>query len=362
MKSFFTAINCLLVIFLHTGKAYAQEDPQTLTIFNWQYYLSEPVIDLWEQETNVKIKQIYFDSDTDRDRIINQLQGNEVDIAVLDEVATRNFTRNNKLLDLTTTDSLTNLSYVPKIWKNQCSSNAVPYFWGTLGLIYRKDIYPIPPNTWRALLYPQSYSKNMQQRNIGMLADYSDMLMPSLFLRGLSIHESNKEDLTQVYAELQQQIPFVRTYEYILTYLMHNPQEMANIHLALAYSGDTQVLNHLGSHYQWGYTVPKEGTVLWVDCLAVLKSSKKPQLALSFINFLHRPNIAAINARELGNSTTNSKAITLLEAEGDHSQSLYPDMSIIQRSQFYSTQDNASMTLRSRIRNAIIKEHSSQIE
>lgn len=177
MKLFFTAINGLLVLCLYTGKAFAEEAPQTLTIFNWQHYLSEEVIDVWEQETNVQIKQIYFDNDTDRDRVINQLQGDDIDIVVLDEVATRNFTRNNKLLDISTTNRLTNLSYVPKIWKNQCSANAAPYFWGTLGLIYRKDIYPTPPKTWRDLLYPQSYSKNLEQRHIGMLADYSDMLM-----------------------------------------------------------------------------------------------------------------------------------------------------------------------------------------
>ena len=40
----------------------------TLTILNWEEYISERTIASWELRTGHKVKQIYFDNDEDRDR------------------------------------------------------------------------------------------------------------------------------------------------------------------------------------------------------------------------------------------------------------------------------------------------------
>jgi spermidine/putrescine-binding protein len=39
------------------------------------------------------------------------------------------------------------------------------------------------------------------------------------------------------------------------------------------------------------YTIPKEGAILWIDCIAIPKGA--PQNAHKLINFLLRPDIAA---------------------------------------------------------------------
>ena len=46
--------------------------------------------------------------------------------------------------------------------------------------------------------------------------------------------------------------------------------------MALAYSGDQQVLNAVeGVHGEpWRYVVPEEGTLLWVDCLSVPSTAR----------------------------------------------------------------------------------------
>lgn len=174
---------CLLVssllILSMPYPAQAQNTP-ILTIFNWQYYLSDHVISLWEKETGVTIKQLYFDSDTKRDRTINQLLQHDIDIAILDEVAARNFSRQNRLRKLSSNLAIANKSYIPELWNSQCGEYALPYFWGTIGLIYRKDVFPEPPTSWNEILFP----KPEHQGHLAMQSDYIDLLLPSLFVRG----------------------------------------------------------------------------------------------------------------------------------------------------------------------------------
>lgn len=324
-----------------------------LTIFNWQYYLSDHVIELWEKETGVTIKLVYFDSDTKRDRVINQLTRNDIDIAILDEVSARNFSRQNRLNKLSDNPLITNQSYIPELWRNQCGEYSIPYFWGTIGLIYRKDVFPEPPTSWNEILIP----KPEHQGHLVMQSDYIDLLLPSLFVRGVSAHTTNKSVLKEVYQELVAQVPYVKTYEYLLTYVEQDPSRAKGIHLSMGYSGDEATLQTFTPDYEWGFHVPDEGTILWVDCLAVLNSAPNPELAARFLNFLHRPDIAALNALDLSMPTTNSQAHQHVPPYEKQHLALYPDQSLLQKAQFYSTLINTSMTLRNRISHAVIQQH-----
>lgn len=341
-----------LLIVLMPSFAVAKSNP-TLTIFNWQHYLSDHVIALWEKETGVTIKQLYFDSDIKRDRIINQLARHDIDIAILDEVSTRNFSRQNRLHKLSDNPLVPNQSHIPELWRNQCGEYAVPYFWGTIGLIYRKDMFPEPPTSWKEILAP----KPIHQGHLVMQGDYIDLLLPSLFVRDVSAHTTNQTVLKEVYQELLKQAPYVKTYEYLLTYVEQEPSRAHDIHLAMGYSGDEVTLETFTPDYKWGFHVPDEGTILWVDCLAVLNDTPNPELAARFLNFLHRPDIAALNALDLSMTTTNDQAHQHVPPYEKQRLALYPDQSLLDKAQFYSTLINTSMTLRNRISHAVIQQH-----
>ena len=351
MRFLYSFVSGLLILSM-PYLAQAKNDP-ILTIFNWQHYLSDHVIALWEKETGITIKQVYFDSDTKRDNTINQLTRNDIDIAILDEVSARNFSRQNRLNKLSDSPLISNQSHIPELWRNQCGAHAVPYFWGTIGLIYRKDIFPTPPTSWNDILTP----KPEHQGHLVMQSDYSDLLLPSLFVRGVSAHTTNKEVLKEVYQELVAQIPYVKTYEYLLTYVEQDPSRAKDIHLAMGYSGDETTLQTFTPDYEWGFHIPDEGTILWVDCLAILKSAPNPDLAARFLNFLHRPDIAALNALDLAMTTTNSQAHQHVPPYEKQNLALYPDQNLLDKAQFYSTLINTSMTLRTRISHAVILQH-----
>lgn len=341
----------LSVTTLSTFSSFAEE--RVLTLFNWQFYLSENVIERWEKETGAKLEQVYFDNDTVRDRTLNQEQLGAIDIAVLDEVSSRNFSAQGKLDNLLQSNAITNIDLISNRWTQQCGTHTVPYFWGTLGVVYRADVFDSPPDSWNDIMFPSQEHSGY----VGMMADYTDMLMPYMFLNQLDITTTKQEHLEDAYEALRLQIPHVLTYEYPITYLEQTPEQASKLHLAMAYSGDQKTMNSLTPDFTWKFVTPKEGTVLWVDCLALLKDSKNKDLAHHFINFVNQPEIAALNSIDTGNPSTNIAAQNLVKDSTTTLAQQTPEEDILDRSYFYSEMSGISMTLRSRISNSILKQH-----
>ena len=235
-------------------------------------------------------------------------------------------------------------------WLRQCGDYSSPYFWGSLGLAYRQDILKTPPTSWQDIINPKDYLSG----HIAMFKDYSDLFLPSLFLRGESIASAEKSVWKEIYNELLEQVPHLLTFDYLVSYLKQQP--LANdLYLAMAYSGDEISLNKITNSDSWAFVIPQEGTIIWTDCLAVTAASKQQALAFQFINFLYQPDIAAMNAADTGFSTVNRAAYELLAQQGKINLSHYPRADILAKSQFYSTNDILNVYERSRMTQSIVK-------
>jgi len=324
----------------------------TLTIYNWEYYLSNQVIEQWQQQTGVKVEQVFFDSDSNRDNTLAELTHSSIDLVIVDGSASLQFGNNGQLTNLTTkSEALPNRAHIPERWLQQCGDYSIPYFWGTMGLVYRSDKMA-PPRSWRDILTPDE----ALQEHIGMLNDYWDLLLPPILLNHGSLRELNHEILEAAYLSLRKQVPYVLTYQYPISFIAHSDQA-DQLYLSMGYSGDEVTLNELSAHNSWKFVVPEEGTLLWMDCIAINAHSTQQQLAMQFINFINDPTIAAVNASEVGNASPNHSAIKLMKKTGRYEQALYPSETAMKRSDFYTAFNFEATILRSRIVNAILKEH-----
>ena len=106
--------------------------------------------------------------------------------------------------------------------------------------------------------------------------------------------------------------------------------------------------------------MPEEGTVLWVDCIAVTTSSNNQALALKFLDFINRPAIAAQSAEDLYFATPNAAAKQLLTTEFRQNTEVFPSDDIIRRSQLYRELSRDNVQLRLRITNAVINIYESR--
>jgi len=323
---------------------------ETLTLLFWEDALAPEVITRWQQQTGVNIQQIYFDSDEQRDKLLSQEQFANIDIVVLDSSMTARFS-NKGILDHLEQEDIPNNRYINERWQQACGDNSVAYFWGTLGLIYRSDKLNFIPDSWLDIVQPNADVSG----HIGMIYNKVDTLLPALLANGLAI-DSNESDSLMVAYQALTKMPIL-TFEYPLTFIQSDPRA-DDLHIAMAYSGDQYSLNEsLQTPGVWQYVLPDEGSLIWLDCLAVLSSSKNKIRAKQFINFLNQPEIAKINALTIAVATPNDAAFALLPKRFTADESLFPAQVTLDKSKLNIDISVESTLTRSRIIHSLKKQH-----
>lgn len=325
---------------------------ETLTLLNWEEYLSTAVIQRWQAETGVAIQQIYFDSGDKRDEVLAK-PDHQIDLVLTELISSTRF-GDRDLLEPISDTALPNLGNISQRWRDSCGAYSVPYLWGTLGIAYRSDRITEVPQSWAELLEPAK----RDVPHIIMMEDHEDVLAAPLIYRQHSINTSEIGELKDAFELLQAQSGAVLTYEYAITSL-GSQRYLDQADMALAYSGDQLVLNGVEGveGEPWRYVVPREGTLLWVDCLAIPANTPNKELAYRFLNFISDPEIAALNASELSVATPNAAARALLPDAIRQDPSIYPPDAVLARSQVYEARPLKATQTRRRIISALINAH-----
>ncbi|MGY8870773.1 MAG: polyamine ABC transporter substrate-binding protein [Pseudomonadales bacterium] len=338
----------LFILFLWSSVVFSDE----LKVYIWEDYISQELLDKWEEKTGHKVNLVFYDSDESRDEVLGSGNGKGFDLAVFDSISAQLFGKNNKLLALSP-GNVPSLIDTDPHWKESCGNFGLPYLWGSLGIIYNKEKVIPAPTSWRHLLYPEQ----KYQGHVVMVEDAIDTLVAPLLLEGKSINTEDKSELQAAFTHLKNQAPSLLGYGYALTYEKQNEGQM---YMALGYSGDQLSLNEMSQSEAWGFVYPKEGTAIWMDCFSVMKWSSKKELALEFIEFINQPSNAALNSEWLGLATPNKRALKQLPEDVLSDTNIYPTKEIINNSHSYRIISDANMTQRHRIINAAKKYSDSQ--
>jgi spermidine/putrescine transport system substrate-binding protein len=97
------------------------------------------------------------------------------------------------------------------------------------------------------------------------------------------------------------------------------------------------------------YAFPSEGFARYADTVAILRESRRPELAHRFIDFLLRPEVAASIVQATQTATANGGALRLLPAAVRENPVLYPAPEILERGEWFEPQTAASQKLRDRL-------------
>lgn len=339
-----------LVLIFTFNSAYADE----ITVYIWEDYISEQVIESFTKETGIQVKQVHFDSDQTRDEVFASTQGKNFDLVVFDAVAAIIFGKNDLLLGITES-MVPTIENIDKRWEESCGNFGVPYFYGTVGLLYDITQYASPPTSWADLLTPTKE----HQGHIGMIKDMTDTLVPPLIYLGYNLNSEKEEELKKAYELLLQQIPFVASYDYAPTAVQEKGLKK-EIHLALGFGGDQYILNDLTGTENWSYVIPREGTALWVDCMAIPRKSVNQKNALAFLNYLSIPKVAAVNTEDIYSATPISAARKLLPKETANDTDLFPTAEKLKNAQLYRILSDSNLQMRRRILDTLVKRHEAQ--
>jgi spermidine/putrescine transport system substrate-binding protein len=329
---------------------------QSLNILTWEAYISDETVAQWESHSGASVSQRYFDQEEVRNTILLAGGDTSIDLVMLDRFTAQIFGERDTLLPVSSYGNVPNLEHIDSALRGQCSDYGSPYAWGTMGIIYRTDIMTQAPDSWSDLLNPQ----DAQRGHIGLLESYVDTLAPALFMRNASPTTSDAELLRTAFEDMQNLLPAVLTFDYATSFIAQSPRA-ADLHLALAYSGDQYLLNEVSGSSVWEYVIPQEGSLIWVDCIAVLATSQQQSLALDFINFINTPAIAAANSEAINIASPNAAAVSLQSAAFRNNPLIYPPLNSQQNLHHYPPEINIDeILLRDRIIRTLVNLHESQ--
>ncbi|PYE36150.1 spermidine/putrescine-binding protein [Rhizobium sp. PP-F2F-G38] len=343
MRQGLAATALLLGLFSCTTLARAE----TLNLLIWEAYIDQAILDAWTASTGVKVRQIYFDSGDARDEILADPNSN-IDLTVVGENGSALFGKRGVLAPLTTGDVPSLKDYATH-WTSRCGGYGAPYLWGTMGIVYRSDKVTTTPTSWKDLMQPAPALK----KHIAMYDDHNEAFIAPLILLGKSINANDSDTLKQAFELMKGQAPSVLTYTYVITSI-DNPDYGRDIYMALAYSGDQKVLNEkAGTPDLWRYSVPQEGTLSWLDCLAVTAASPRKAQAMKLVDHILSAKSAALNAQTLGMPTASTAALALIPEAMKNDPAIYTPADIMERSQYQTELSVSSIQTRRRIISAM---------
>lgn len=310
---------------LNSSQGYSGSN--TLTIYNWGDYIDPELLDRFEKETGITVIYQTFDSNEAMLTKIGQ-GGTTFDIAIPSDYAISKMKEDNLLLPIDHS-KIPNLSHIDKRFLNldfdPDNQYSVPYFWGTLGVIYNPEIAgSLTFNSWDELWDPQL-------KNNVLLTDNSrDIIGMSLASLGYSLNETNEDHLQEAKTKLERLTPNVKAVVGDeIKMLLANGEAAAGV----VYSGDAAEV--LDENDELNYVVPKEGSNLWFDNMVIPKTAKNIEAAHKFINFMLEPDVAAQNAEYVGYATPNKDALQLLPEEISGDERFYPSTDVTSRLEVY---------------------------
>ncbi len=318
-----------------------------INIYTWEDYFSDDVIAEFEKKTGHKVTLTYYDSEPDRDALLLSEQAKNFNIVLIDSLMLKINSKTQPMYSFSTTSLPSITNHNPK-WREACGNIGVPYAKGTIGIAYRESVSKTPITSWSQLFTPPKEHQN----RVLMIKDNIDTAAVALIANALSPFSESKDDLKIAFNTLKQQEANLLSYQYLLTHTAIN-QEKSYASLGMAYSGDIATITKNSGQTDWKYVVPDEGTLFWIDCLAIPFVENATEATLSFLTYINDPQVAITVAEGNVFSTTNDAAIALGSESYLSDPDLFISPEIQARSSFYEVISVESMLLRQRMNNSL---------
>lgn len=306
MKRKLIAVTFIAILILIAATGCKSEGKQTLSILNYDIYMDKSLLSEFEKANNVTIK--YDTYSTPEEMYIKVKSGaSKYDLIISGEYMIERLIR-EKLINKLNFDNIPNYKYIGEDFKNHVydpdNEYSVPYFWGTLGILYNKKTVDASSDSW-VMLWDESHAQK-----IIMMDSQRDSFAAALKLLGYSINTVDEKELDEAKDLLIQQRPLV------MAYITDGaPDIMINeeADMALVWSGEA--VSAMAENENLDFVIPKEGSNIWIDAMVVPANSENQEMAERFIDFLCSTEATLRNINEVWYSTVHTEAIKLVDEE-----------------------------------------------
>lgn len=276
-----------LALCLSLSPALAEEK---VVVYHWFEYIPQELVDKFTDETGIEVVMDTYDSN---EALLAALKAGALgtyDVAVPGDYMVK-IMAGEGMLDTIKEGELQNKDNISEDWADPNfdpgRQHSIPYQWGSTSFAVNRDVYDGDINTTAILFDPPAEL----QGKINMLDSQGEvMAMASLHL-GIPQCSDDREQLKALNDMLQ------NAKQHWVSFNSDTAKEVlvsGDAAVGMIYDGFSAKAREEGANVE--YAFPKEGYVVWMDNVVLLKDAPNRENALKFMDFLLEPeNIAAVS-------------------------------------------------------------------
>jgi putrescine transport system substrate-binding protein len=307
------------------GGASAPQDhahPGVLNLYFWTDYLAPNTLADFERQTGIKVQASYYDNnETLETRLLTGHSGFDIVVPTGPFFERQIKAGVYQVLDKSKLPNLSNMN--PELMAKAAqydpgNAHGVIYMWGTIGIGYNakkiEALLPSAPIDSWSLVFDPAVASKIAACGIDVLDAPAEMMRSVLSYLGRDPNSQKAEDFAAGREALLKIRPFIRNInssEYVEALANGDVCAAVGFNGGMLQARDRAREAHRGEDIK--FMVPKEGSVLWFDILAMPKDAPDPDAAYAFMNYLMAPQVIADVTNYVHFANANAAALPLLQ-------------------------------------------------
>jgi putrescine transport system substrate-binding protein len=321
---------------LSASAAFAQE--KVVNVYNWSDYIDESILADFTKETGIKVVYDVFDNNELLEtKLLAGSSGYDVVVPTGPFLARQIQAGVFQKLDKS---KIPNLQYLwPEVTERLAKYDpgneyAVNYLWGTTGIGYnvakvKAALGDVAIDSWDILFKPENAEK-LKSCGLTVLDASDETFAIAMNYIGKDPDSKETADIEaggEVYKGIR---PFVKNFN-SSAYI----DELANGDscISLGWSGDVLQAKARAEEANNGveieYVIPKEGTYMWFDNLAIPSDAKNVEEAHALINYLMKPEVIAKSSNYVQYANGVLASQKLMDPEVFANPGIYPPAEVM---------------------------------
>jgi len=309
-------------------------------VYNWSDYIDESILADFTKETGIKVVYDVFDSnDILETKLLAGGSGYDVVVPTAPFLARQIQAGVFQKLDKSKLPNLSNMW--PQITERLAKYDpgneyAVNYMWGTTGIGFnvdkvKKALGDVPLDSWDIIFKPEN-AKKLKACGLNILDASDETFAIAMNYIGKNPDSKDTKDLEaggKVYSGIR---PYAKTFN-SSAYI----DDLANgdICMTIGWSGDIVQAKTRADEAKNGvnidFIIPKEGTYMWFDNLAIPKDAKHVEEAHAFINYLMKPEVIAKASNYVQYANGNLASQKFIDKEVLDNPNIYPPEDVVKK-------------------------------
>ncbi len=316
------AICCFVavVVFL-TGATSSQP---VVNVCSWGEYIDEDLIGQFEEATGIRVNYQTVESNETLYSLLKS-GGADYDVVVPSDYMIAKLIEEDMLEELDYSN-IPNYALIDERFKGLSfdpgERYTVPYTWGTLGIIYNRNMVDGEITSWSAL-YDDRYAGNVL-----LINNSRDAMGAALMYLGYSVNTTDPDEIRaafQVIEDANRRGVFQgRVMDEVF-----QKMEGGNAAIATYYAGDyLSMVENQADGVDLAFVIPEEGSNWFVDAMCVLKDAPHKEAAEAWINFIASTEANLANMDYIWYASPNKEALEQYPAwyEEQYGEELDPEL------------------------------------